>query len=267
MRGGCWGCSRYGWVAVDLEIESGGLKLRGHLARPPASAATEAGRLGLVLCHGFPAGPKGASGSGETYPQLADRLAVDAGWHVLTFNFRGSGESEGDFSLGGWLADLRAAIDHLLHVEGVGGVFTAGFSTGGALAICAAGEDERVGGVAALAAPADFSDWADDPRGFLQYAREVGVVRSKDFPADFNAWTRELREIRPIALAGKIPPRPMLLVHGTEDDVVPVADARGLADAARGEAELRMVSGAGHRLRHDPRAVAVLLGWLDRQHL
>ena len=26
-----------------------------------------------------------------------------------------------------------------------------------------------------------------------------------------------------------------------------------------------MIGGAGHALRHDPRAVAVLLGWLDRQ--
>ena len=25
-----------------------------------------------------------------------------------------------------------------------------------------------------------------------------------------------------------------------------------------------LFTGAGHRLRHDPRAVAVLLGWLDR---
>jgi uncharacterized protein len=45
---------------------------------------------------------------------------------------------------------------------------------------------------------------------------------------------------------------------------VPVFDARVLADA-HGSAELRLINGAGHRLRHDPRAVAVLLGWLDRQ--
>jgi putative redox protein len=252
---------------VALLIDSGGLKLRGHLARPPASAAAEAGRLGLVLCHGFPSGPRGALTSAETYPQLADKLAQEAGWVVLSFNFRGTGESEGEFSLGGWLADLRAAIDHLFVVEGVAGVWLAGFSTGGALAICAAGEDERVGGVAALAAPGDFSDWAADPRRFLGYAREVGVVRSPAFPPDFDAWSRELREIRPLALAGKIPPRPLLLVHGSDDDVVPHAEARGLSDAAGGQAELRTISGAGHRLRHDPRAVAVLLGWLDRQHL
>ena len=45
---------------------------------------------------------------------------------------------------------------------------------------------------------------------------------------------------------------------------MPTVDARLLAEA-HGSAELRMIAGAGHRLRHDPRAVAVLLGWLDRQ--
>jgi putative redox protein len=32
-----------------------------------------------------------------------------------------------------------------------------------------------------------------------------------------------------------------------------------------GSADLRMIAGAGHHLRHDPRAIAILLGWLDRQ--
>ena len=57
----------------------------------------------------------------------------------------------------------------------------------------------------------------------------------------------------------------MLIVHGGVDDVVPIMDARALADAAEGEVELRVVAGAGHALRHDPRAIAVLLGWLERQ--
>ena len=41
-------------------------------------------------------------------------------------------------------------------------------------------------------------------------------------------------------------------------------DARQFAEA-HGSAELRLLQGAGHRLRHDPRAVAILIGWLDRQ--
>jgi hypothetical protein len=35
--------------------------------------------------------------------------------------------------------------------------------------------------------------------------------------------------------------------------------------AATPLAELRLVQAAGHRLRHDPRAIATLLGWLGRQ--
>jgi putative redox protein len=201
----------------------------------------------------------------QTYPDLADRLANDAGWAVLTFNFRGTGESEGEFSLGGWLADLKAATAHLVAVAGVEAVWLCGFSTGGSLCICAAGEDEQVRGVATFSAPADFSEWSMDPRRFLAQARSVGVIRRPDFPEDFDAWSREFREIRPLSLIGKIPPRPLLMVHGSNDEVVPMLDARALADAAESEVELRILAAAGHQLRHDPRAMAILLGWLDRQ--
>ena len=244
---------------MEARFESGGLQLRAHLARPWGGARPD----GLVLCHGFPAGPRGAATSAQTYPQFADRLAAELGWPVLTFNFRGTGASEGDFSLGGWLADLRAAIDHL-EGRGVEAVWLAGFSTGGSLALCAAGEDERVHGVASLAAPAELDAWAADPDLLLAHAREIGVIRAAAFPPDAVAWARELRETRPLDLVGKIPPRPLLLVHGLDDDVVPPAHARELADAADGRADLRLLPGAGHRLRHDPRAVAVLLGWLSR---
>ena len=242
---------------------SEGVRLAAHLARPAAERAAP-GRPGLVVCHGFPSGPKSAKASGQTYPELAERLAADAGWTVLTFNFRGTGDSDGDFSIGGWLADVRAAVDHLLALGDIDAVWLAGASTGGSLAICAAGEDDRVRGVAALSARADFEDWASQPRRFLEHAKEIGVIRNRSFPADVDAWIRELRETRPLSLVAKLAPRPLLLVQGSDDDVVPAIDARALADC-HGSAELRMISGAGHRLRHDPRAIAVLLGWLERQ--
>ncbi|MGD9798610.1 MAG: alpha/beta hydrolase, partial [Acidimicrobiia bacterium] len=150
-----------------VSFPSGDVLLVGHLARPEPGAAA-AGRPGLVLCHGFPSGPKSASASGQTYPELADRLAAEAGWVVLSLDFRGTGESGGNFSLGGWLTDLRAAVDHLLALDEVGDVWLCGSSTGGSLAICAAAEDERVRGVAALSARADFDDWASHPRRFLE---------------------------------------------------------------------------------------------------
>jgi putative redox protein len=249
---------------VQVVIESGGLRLSGYLARPEATAGASS-VPGLVLCHGFPAGPGGAATSGQTYPQLAERLAADTGWVVLAFNFRGTGTSEGDFSLAGWLDDLRAAIDYLLASGGVSGVWLAGSGTGGSLALCEAGEDERVRGVATFSSRADFGDWAGDPLRFLDHARAIGVIETASFPDDFDGWSRELREIRPTALIAKIPPRPILLVHGADDDIVPLDDARVLADAAGDAVELRVLSEAGHRLRHDPRAIALLLGWMERQ--
>jgi putative redox protein len=218
----------------------------------------------LVLCHGFPNGPKSAAASGQTYPELADRLAAEAGWTVLTFNFRGTGNSQGDFSLGGWLQDVKAAVDHVLATDRVEDVWLCGASTGGSLAICAAAEDARVRGVVALSARADFDDWAAHPRRFLEHARDIGVIRNPRFPTDPETWIRELRETRPLVLAEKLSPRPLLLIQGSDDDLVPALDARALADC-HGAAELRIIQGAGHRLRHDPRAIAVLLGWMERQ--
>ena len=249
--------------AMQDVVTSGGVRLAAHLARP-SHVKSAPGRPGLVIAHGFPAGPKSARSSGQTYPELAERLAADAGWTVLAFNFRGTGDSEGDFSIGGWLEDLHSAVDHLLALGDIDGVWLGGASTGGSLAICAAGEDERVRGVAALSARADFEDWAAHPRQFLEHAREIGVIRSSAFPLDVDLWIREIRETRPLSLATKLAPRPLLVVHGADDDIVPAVDARALADC-HGSADLRIIQGAGHRLRHDPRAIAVLLGWLERQ--
>ena len=73
---------------------------------------------------------------------------------MLTFNFRGTGTSAGDFSIEGWLADQRAAIDVLAGRDDVMGIWLVGSSLGGSLAVQTAATDQRVRGVATLAAPA-----------------------------------------------------------------------------------------------------------------
>ena len=245
---------------MDHRLPSDDLTLAAHLARPADSGG---GFPGLVLCHGFPAGVPGAKAS-QTYPQLADRIAVELGWTVLAINFRGCEPSEGDFSLGGWERDVHHAVGHLHDEHDANGIWIAGFGTGGALGICAGSTDPRVRGVAAVGAPVDFDDWAQHPRRALDHAREVGLVHDPAFPLSFDRWSKELKAIRAVACASQLAPRPLLVLHGSDDDTVPALDARVVADA-HGAAELRFIQGAGHQLRHDPRAVAVLLGWLDRQ--
>ncbi len=231
-----------------------------HIARP---AGQDEPRLGLILCHGFPIGPLDARRSGGTFPEFIDRVAHEVGYVAMTFTFRGCGKSTGDFSLQGWIDDLRAAIGHLTAQTGVDRVVLVGTNTGGSIAICVGADDPRVAAVALLSPRADFDDWSDHPRRFLDHAREIGAIRTPGYPSSFDEWTRAFRRFRPTVAARRFAPRPLLVMHGEDDESVPPSDSRQLAQA-HGTADLSLLVGAGHRLRHDPRAIAILMGWLER---
>jgi uncharacterized protein len=246
---------------MDDTILSGELRLSAHVAAPTNPGPT----LGLVLCHGLPYPPRGAATVGTTYPDLADHIANEAGWVVLTFNFRGTGTSDGDFSARGWLDDLHNAVRAVHARNDVRGVWVAGFGHGGTFAVCEAADDHLVRGVATIGSPSTLRDWAQDPGHLLAHTRSMGMIRSPGFPDDATGWVRDIGRIDAIKAAARLDRRPLLVLHGIEDADVPVDDARALADAGRPNSELRVVHGAGHRLRHDPRAIATLLGWLARQ--
>lgn len=218
----------------------------------------------LVVCPGLPVEAGAATRTGRTFPGLADRLAAESGWCVVTCCLRGIGPSTGDFALDGWVEDLAAVVDLLAPATG-GVLWLAGFGTAGSVALWSAAGDERIRGVATLGAPAGFARWGADPEATVAAARRVGVLHDLTRRGDARRWVAAARRVDPTAAARKLGGRSMLVVHGTEDDVVPVEDARTLAAAAGPGAELRLLAGAGHRLRADPRAIALLLGWLERQ--
>lgn len=248
---------------MDQTFQSGSNTLACHIKVPPSTATDDADLPGLVLCHGFPMGPIDARRSAGTFPQLIDRIAFEVGYAAMTFTFRGCGTSTGDFSLQGWIDDLRAAIDHLTTETGVSRVVLVGTNTGGSIAICVGADDPRVCAAALLSPRADFDDWFEHPRRFLDHAREIGAIRTPGFPRSMDDWSRAFRRFRPTAAARRFAPRPLLVMHGEDDESIPTSDARQLAQS-HGAAELSLLPGAGHRLRHDPRAVAILMGWLDR---
>ncbi|MFT7649441.1 MAG: pimeloyl-ACP methyl ester carboxylesterase [Candidatus Poriferisodalaceae bacterium] len=219
-------------------------------------------RPGVVMCHGFPSIQRPGTPS-RSYQTFAERIAQEQGWTVLAVSLRGCGGSEGQFSMSGWVEDVGRAVEHLRGL-GCTGVWVVGSTTGGSLGILAAAADPAIKGVAVMAARADFDDWWGEPRRFLTHCRTVGVITDPVFPSSTAVWGRELKRHRPIDAAAAMNGRPLLILHGTEDRQVPHEDARVLAKA-HASADLRLIIGADHRIRHDPRAVAVLLGWLERQ--
>ncbi|MEO9180675.1 MAG: alpha/beta hydrolase, partial [Acidimicrobiales bacterium] len=140
----------------------------------------------------------------------------------------------------------------------------AGFGFGGALALAAAADDERIKGVATFATPAHLEPWCGSADDFRRAVRIAGVVGDERDLLAAEELRNDVFAIDPLVSIAKIPPRRLMVGHGTEDIEIPHQDARDLVGAADGRAELRLIQGAGHQLRADPRMVATLLGWLDR---
>jgi fermentation-respiration switch protein FrsA (DUF1100 family) len=194
------------------------------------------------------------------------RKICENGYAALFINFRGTGDSGGNFHLGGWYSDLEAVMSFVEGelAERFPQVYLAGFSAGGALAIRYAAEYGGVRGVATFAAPAELSKIFPEEHlfTFLELARDVGIIKETGFPPTPDWFYREIEELRPVEYVSRVSPIPLLLVHGEEDELVPVADAGRLFDAAGEPKELLLLPGGIHRLRQDPRSLDCLLGWL-----
>ena len=246
-------------IVEPAPIMSDGLRLWGEIHRPEGAGSVPA----VLVCHGLPAGPPDPTDRG--YAELADRWAA-AGLATLIFSFRGAGASAGDFGIAGWVRDARAALDYLAARPFVDArrIALIGFSAGAFTGSVLAAEDPRVAAFAGCAGPAAIRRLADPVSAaeFLDHARRIGIIRTPGYPASIADWCAEFRAIRPVEAMPRIAPRPVLIVHGEADDVVPVEDARTLYNAARNPKTLMILPGAGHRLRVEPGAMDAVLDWL-----
>jgi alpha/beta superfamily hydrolase len=129
----------------------------------------------LVICHGIP-------GSGTARPQDDpgyEGLAQDfssLGIAAVIFNFRGCGDSGGDFDMMGWVRDLEAVLDRILNTPHIDPtrVMLLGFSGGGAAAIRVAADSARVYSVAAVSRASKYSK---DPADIVAIL-ERGLIRT-----------------------------------------------------------------------------------------
>lgn len=235
-------------------FDSGGHRLLGtlFLARGDTPKPT------AVILHGLP-------GIEKNY-DLAHALR-DHGWNSLIFHYRGCWGSEGDYTFKTIPDDIRAALDDLgsgrYPQVDPGRLVLVGHSMGGWAGLLAAVGDPRVRAVAVYGVVADprALHWtvADAEAEFTPWLQ--GLT-----PEGFVAqWQALDAAYAPIEQAARLSPRPLLMLHGVSDEVVPLDQAEVLFTRAAEPRELVIHPEANHAFTwHRPWLRGQLLGWLDR---
>jgi len=181
----------------------------------------------------------------------AARALMAAGFVALRFDFRGSGESEGDFSqvtIEGEISDGLAARAWLRDHPAVdpARVGVCGISVGGAVAACLAGRTRDVPALvlwAPVGDPARVFSQAGGGSGFAPVPVEAGLdigglIVGQGMIADVMR-VRPVDEIR--AHAG-----PVLVIQGTADQTVPPYNGELYREALGERCTLVWIDGADH---------------------
>jgi len=215
-------------------------------------------RPAVIVVHGF----KGFKDWG-LWPALADRLAR-AGFSAVTLNLSGSGvDDTGEFvypdrfghnTFSAELQDLRRVTDALgageLGVAPPSGLGLLGHSRGGGTAILHTATDPRIRALVTWAAISTVDRWPAAQRAAWR-AAGVSDVKNMRTGQVLPQYTDVLDDIERNAAALDIQAAaarisvPWLIVHGTEDDAVPLAEGKRLAAAAP-QARFLAIEGAGH---------------------
>ena len=251
-----------------ITVDSDGIELVGALSMPDGQGPHPV----VVICHGLPAARptptsditlSAPTDEGLTYAEIAE-MCAHRGLAAIIFNFRGTGESGGNYHPLGWARDLEAMLSWVwelpeIDIDRIG---VLGSSMGARVAIHVAERRPEVAAVLSFASPAGIRS-SRSPEEMVQNARDVGIIRDPDFPPSVERWADEYREMNPTQSIARVAPRPLLLMHGDADDVVPPEDAHALYAASdSATTELMMLPGAGHRFRSNVEAVDIAVRWL-----
>jgi alpha-beta hydrolase superfamily lysophospholipase len=242
-------------ASIRLPVVCDGLRLSAGACVP------EEPRSLVVLLHGIPSVDP-PDPDDEGYPGLAQRLAAE-GWAAAWADMRAVRESPGFFSIEGWVRDARAVVDAARSLDGLGDVPVAlvGSSAGGAVSAEVVRRGAPVNALAMLAAPATWITFAGDPAaGVRRVIDQAGMKLAPGVEEDPTAWAAEFDQVSAEDTIAHVK-IPILIMHGSADDVVPADHAYRLANKAP-KADLRIIEGAHHQLRRIPEAIDVLDAWL-----
>ena len=194
---------------------------------------------------------------------LANGLAA-SGIPTLRFSFSGNGDSEGEFidsTISKEVEDLGSVLDALSGYS----VCYVGHSMGGAVGVLRASSDNRIKLLVSLAgmvhtktfSRTEFGDETPD-EGFMWDKPECPLS---------SAYMDDMAQIDSVVDRASQISVPWLLVHGTEDDVVPIGESREIFKNANEPKELIELAGADHVFSDESTSLMVttVVHWIQEQ--
>jgi dipeptidyl aminopeptidase/acylaminoacyl peptidase len=282
-------------METAVSFVSDGLKLAGVLNTPDNRPAKPG--AGFVVLHGF------AGSKDESHAAVQARMLSDWGYVTLRFDMRGLGDSEGErghIYCHDQVADTKNALNWLaarpeVDPQRIGVI---GHSFGAAVAVYTAGVDRRFaacisscgwgngerkfrGQHAGPEAWAKFTAMLESGRAHRRQTGEPLIVSRWDIVPVPEALRKNLPpkgltqlpvdtaqsmyDFRAEDVVGAIAPRPLLLLHGTDDTVTPTEQSLAMFDKAGKPTDLILLSGVDHfpLAGDDRRAVHMIKDWLD----
>jgi alpha-beta hydrolase superfamily lysophospholipase len=201
--------------------------------------AAKDNKRAVIVCHGVGAN-KGI------FLGVAPFLH-SAGFNVLFFDFRGHGSSAGHTVTYGneEARDVKGAVAYLKQ-RGMQRIALYGFSMGGAATLLAAPDLPAVDSVVVDSTFADFRPlvrqqlgWTAPFDGLATIATDICSRIEVGAPLDV---------IKPSARIASISPRPLFIIHGKADALIPYSQAETNFAAAKEPKQLWLVPGANHCL-------------------
>jgi dipeptidyl aminopeptidase/acylaminoacyl peptidase len=284
-------------VAERISFQSAGLKINGYIHRPEGMKPGER-RPAIMMLHGF------GSNSNSTNCTLPCEMLAKWGYVALRFDFRGCGESEGKRANTVCLEqveDTSSAVTFLLSRPEVDGdhIGVGGSSFGAAVAVYAGGVDKRIAAVISSGGWGDgeskFRKQHSSPEAWKNFTEMMargketrartgesimvnrydivpipGHLRGHLAPSSIMEFTFETVEsmfdFRANDVVGNIAPRPLLLLHSSNDSVTPTEQSIGLFEhSGKPTSELHLLNDVDHFMfsESNTRVINLIREWLN----
>ena len=168
-------------------------------------------------------------------------LYAQNGYGVLAWDFRAHGESGGEMSTLGYYEalDVEAALEYVLQQEGVEHIGAWGGSMGGVAVLEASSRRVEIEAIVLDSAFPTLEDevrWAVTKSAFLPFIRFF-AEKEAEFDMDL---------LRPVDRIGDISPRPIMIIQGEADSMIPADSAQRLFEAAGEPRYLWTEAGVNH---------------------